>query len=150
MGDALTLSPPGSGFRIDRRRHRGGYVLQLAGRLDLHAAALLRAEISQVLASSVRPSWLDLDMDRVTSMDRLGLGTLVVARRICAAMGVRLTVNSAPGAVRALRTTKQWDISPRRSSKPTGNGQRHAGLRVIGWVRGAAPPDAASMSPRDR
>jgi hypothetical protein len=52
----------------------------------------------------VRPSWLELDIDRVTSVDRVGLGTLVVAARICASMGVRLTVNPPPDTAKALET----------------------------------------------
>ena len=148
MGEAATLSTRGSGFQIDRRQDRGGYVLRLTGRLDLHAAALLRAEISQVLTRSAPPSWLKLDMDRVTSMDRLGLGTLVVARRICAAMGVRLTVNSPPGTVKAPEAIRPWDISARPNSGPLSKRPRHAASTTSpGRTAQTALRETGSMNP---
>jgi anti-anti-sigma factor len=119
----LVLRP---GFWIDRRNERGRYVLRLTGELDLHAAATLRTEISDVLMAAERPSWLELDIDRVTSVDHVGLGTLVVAGRICASMGVRLTVNPPPDTAKALETAARSATSARNPRTNAGEGRRHA------------------------
>jgi anti-sigma B factor antagonist len=85
----------GGALRISRsERGERSYLLEVAGELDLQNSPSLRAEVSAVLEQVPVPAHIELDLTGVTFMDSLGLGTLIVGRRICAQLGVRLTVSN--------------------------------------------------------
>jgi anti-anti-sigma factor len=80
----------------------GDVAVLVRGELDAAGAARLRAAITALLnggkARAVR-----LDLRGLTYIDSTGIGTLVVAKRICAQVGVRLRLAAvSPFAARAL------------------------------------------------
>jgi anti-sigma B factor antagonist len=71
-----------------------GLLIALRGELDYESALELRAAISRVLEQdSVRH--LVVSLAGVTFIDSTGIGTLVVAHRICSDVGVTLRVRDA-------------------------------------------------------
>jgi anti-sigma B factor antagonist len=71
-----------------------GLLIALAGELDYESSLELRSAISGILAQhSVRD--LVISLAGVTFIDSTGIGTLVVAHRICAEVGVKLQVRDA-------------------------------------------------------
>jgi anti-sigma B factor antagonist len=69
-------------------------LITLRGEVDYESAQELRAAISRVLQlNAVRT--LVINLAGVTFIDSTGIGTLVVARRICAEVGVKLQVHEA-------------------------------------------------------
>ena len=80
-------------LRVDRQwQTKARCVIVLNGELDMQSAARFRAEVSAILKQHPAPAEIEIDMSGVTFVDSLGLGTLVVAQRICAEISVRLTV----------------------------------------------------------
>lgn len=80
-------------LRVDRHwQGRVRCVIVLNGELDMQSAARFRAEVSAILKQQPPPTAIEIDLSGVTFVDSLGLGTLVVAQRICAELSVRLTV----------------------------------------------------------
>jgi anti-anti-sigma factor len=72
------------------------------GELDIAGAARLRETITAVL-NSREARTVGLDLHGLTFIDSTGIGTLVVAQRICAQVGVRLRVTAvSPFAARVL------------------------------------------------
>jgi anti-anti-sigma factor len=87
--------------RIDDR-----LTISLRGEIDYGTAPALREAISTALAGDPRPTEIDIDLSGVAMMDSTGLGTLVVGYRICAQLGVGLTVsNPNPFVARLLAVT---------------------------------------------
>jgi anti-anti-sigma factor len=82
----LSIETRGSGSR--------GLLIVLRGELDYESALELRAAISRVLEQDgVRN--LVVSLAGVTFIDSTGIGTLVVAHRICTDVGVTLRVRDA-------------------------------------------------------
>jgi anti-anti-sigma factor len=82
-------------LRINRRdSDERSCLIQLVGELDLESAVNLRAEVSAALEQRPMPAHIQVDLADVTFVDSLGLGTLIVGHRICAQLGVRLTVRN--------------------------------------------------------
>jgi anti-anti-sigma factor len=67
--------------------------LLLVGEIDYDTAQQLRAAITAALRGSI--DVLAVNLAGVTFIDSTGVGTLVVARRICADLGVSLLVRDA-------------------------------------------------------
>ncbi len=85
----------GGTLRISRsERPERLCLIELAGELDFQSAVGLRAEVSAALEQRPIPAHIQVDLTDVTFVDSLGLGTLIVGHRICAEMGVRLTVRN--------------------------------------------------------
>jgi anti-anti-sigma factor len=75
------------------------------GELDIVGAAQLRETITALL-NSREARTVGLDLHGLTFIDSTGIGTLVVAQRICAHVGVRLHVTAvSPFAARVLSVT---------------------------------------------
>ena len=77
-------------------------VLALRGQLDYASAPDLRAALSAAAIRDPRPPRIVLDLGGVTSIDRVGVGTLVVANRICAQIGVDLAISNPSPLIRQL------------------------------------------------
>jgi anti-anti-sigma factor len=69
-------------------------VLVLAGVLDHAGAAELRSAMSAAVVR--RPRSIVVDLIGVHRIDAVGVGTLVVADRICQQIGINLTVRRQP------------------------------------------------------
>ncbi|GAA4262105.1 anti-sigma factor antagonist [Dactylosporangium darangshiense] len=65
-------------------------MLTLSGEIDYETAQELRTSVSSVLDGSI--DLLVIDLAGVTFLDSTGIGTLVVAKRICHSMGVKLDI----------------------------------------------------------
>jgi anti-sigma B factor antagonist len=101
-------SDDGAGLlRISRRDFDDrSCIIELGGELDLRSAVELRAEVSAALEQRPPPAHIEVDLADVTFVDSLGLGTLIVGQRICAQLGVRLTVrNPSVFAERLMRVS---------------------------------------------
>lgn len=84
----------------------GRYVIALSGELDMQTAPRFRSEVSAMLAEQPPPTQVDVDLSAVTFVDSLGLGTLVVGQRICAQMGVPMSVRDpSPFVARLLEVS---------------------------------------------
>ena len=84
---------PRAGLTVHRRWSGSEHcVIALSGELDMQSAARFRAEVSAILRGQPAPTAIEIDLAGVRFVDSLGLGTLVVAQRICAELDVRLTV----------------------------------------------------------
>jgi anti-anti-sigma factor len=69
------------------------YVIAVTGELDYGTAQQLRAALMTALAAA--PGVIVIDLAGVTFLDSTGIGTLVVASRICADMEIELRVHAA-------------------------------------------------------
>ncbi|MBN1173950.1 MAG: STAS domain-containing protein [Micromonosporaceae bacterium] len=70
-------------------------LLTLTGELDYATAQHLRTAVTNAVAGDIDE--ITISLDGVTFVDSTGIGTLVVARRICADMRVNLRVcNASP------------------------------------------------------
>lgn len=75
------------------------------GELDVTGAAQLRETITALLNSGEART-VGLDLRGLTFIDSTGIGTLVVAQRICEQVGVRLHLTAvSPFAARVLSVT---------------------------------------------
>lgn len=92
-GQPSAIRPQRAALQIRRTRDAGNAcVITLCGELDIQTAAELRADLTAMLAERPLVKTVEVDLAAVTFIDSLGLGTLVVGHRICADLGVRLTV----------------------------------------------------------
>lgn len=73
------------------------------GELDLNTAARLRATMTALLNRGGVSS-ISLEATGVSFIDSAGVGTLVVAQRICAAVGVRFSIVAASDLVTKVLT----------------------------------------------
>jgi anti-anti-sigma factor len=73
--------------------NRRAVLLTLRGEIDYASAQDLRSAITTAIAGSI--DRLVISMAGVTFLDSTGIGTLVVARRICDGVRVRLEVRDA-------------------------------------------------------
>jgi anti-sigma B factor antagonist len=104
-GPPSAIRPTRTALRIRRGRvPRNGYVVTLSGELDIQTAADLRSDLTAILAERPLPDHVVVDLEGVTFMDSLGLGTLVVGHRICGDLGVRFTVRNPSSFVAHLLT----------------------------------------------
>jgi anti-anti-sigma factor len=78
-------------------------ILTLRGEIDYETAQELRSAISEELRREGIEE-LVVSLAEVTFLDSTGIGTLVVAVRICSAVGVRLRVRDANPLVQRLFT----------------------------------------------
>jgi anti-sigma B factor antagonist len=77
-------------------------TVTVRGELDLPHAAQLRAAITDLLNRGGMTT-INLDIEDVTFVDSTGLGTLVVAHRVCRTAGVTLRLTAVnPFAARLL------------------------------------------------
>ncbi|GIJ52152.1 anti-sigma factor antagonist [Virgisporangium aliadipatigenens] len=67
------------------------FVLALRGEVDYATAQQFREAVSQLLSSG-QAGLLVVDLAQVSFLDSTGVGTLVVARRICSDCGVQMTL----------------------------------------------------------
>lgn len=89
---------------IEAREQGPGVVrVLLFGDVDYDTAPALRANVSALLASG-QVDTIVVDLGGVTLLDSTGIGTLVVAHRICAEMGVDFKVCEANAFIRNLFT----------------------------------------------
>ena len=99
-GPTSAIRPGRTALNIRRGRvAQNGYVVTLSGELDIQTAADLRSDLTAILAERPLPAHVIVDLQGVTFMDSLGLGTLVVGHRICGDMGVRFTVRNPSSLV---------------------------------------------------
>jgi anti-anti-sigma factor len=104
-GPPSAIRPTRTALHIRRGRvPRNGYVVTLSGELDIQTAADLRSDLTAILAERPLPDHVVVDLQGVTFMDSLGLGTLVVGHRICGDIGVRFTVRNPSSFVAHLLT----------------------------------------------
>lgn len=75
-------------------------LLTLTGEIDYATAQNLRSTITTALTSDIDS--ISIDLSGVTFVDSTGIGTLVVARRICNDMRVALRVVDASPFIRRL------------------------------------------------
>lgn len=68
-------------------------VIALCGEVDYATAQLFREEVSALLTGA-DPRVLIVDLAKVSFLDSTGVGTLVVASRICADLGVQLLLRN--------------------------------------------------------
>ncbi len=69
------------------------FVLALRGEVDYGTVQHFREEVSALLGQG-QVRLLMVDLAKVSFMDSTGVGTLVVAKRICAEVGVRLLLRN--------------------------------------------------------
>ncbi|MGC9665057.1 STAS domain-containing protein [Planosporangium sp. 12N6] len=72
---------------------RDEVIVSVRGELDLATADQLRAAISEMLNRG-RVAAIGLDLRGLEFIDSTGIGTLVVAQRICHQVGVRLRLTA--------------------------------------------------------
>lgn len=106
----------------------------LQGEIDYSSAAELRSAISAAVAHDPRPALIVVDLGRVELVDHPGVGTLVVAHRICRDVGIELAVRSPSRLIRHLlgmpgHQPKSGADSPvprttRQPRAPAGNARR--------------------------
>jgi anti-anti-sigma factor len=77
-------------------------VLVLDGALDCLTAADLRAAISAAVARQPSPLRIFIDLHAVTDIDDTGVGTLIVAGRICRDIGIDLALRHPSPLIRQL------------------------------------------------
>lgn len=77
-------------------------VLVLHGVIDYRSAADLRAAISATIGRDPAPRVVVVDLEAVTFVDDIGVGTLVVAGRICRDVGVNLVARRPSPVVRQM------------------------------------------------
>ena len=76
---------------IETRPHDASEtLLTLSGEIDYETAQDLRTAVTAALDGRIET--LVIDLAGVTFLDSTGIGTLVIARRICHGMGVRLHI----------------------------------------------------------
>lgn len=91
---------------------RGTVTVVVRGPLDLLRAPRLRATITALLNRGDVTD-IDLDIAGVTSADASGLGTVIVAHRVAAAVGVDLRLAAvSPLAARLLPLLGAQDLVP--------------------------------------
>jgi anti-sigma B factor antagonist len=106
------------------------FVLALRGEVDYATAQQFREAVSELLSSG-RAGLLIVDLSQVSFLDSTGVGTLVVARRICADCGVQLVLHHVnPFIARLFAVLGVSDvlgvpapagaITPRRTPVPRG------------------------------
>lgn len=98
-------------LRVDLDQVAGGEVtVAVRGELDTASAARFRAAITALLNNG-KVRTVGLDLRGLTLVDSAGVGTLVVAHRICAQVGVRLhLVAVSPFAARVLGVAGVTDV----------------------------------------
>jgi anti-anti-sigma factor len=118
---AMTLS-------ITSNRHSGVVLMWVRGDLSYATATQFRTAISTAIFSSPRPSRLVVDLGDVATTDQTGIGSLVVANRICRHVGVQLDVRH-PGAILkpmfGLNPNDKSDDTPWRRGDPEARSARH-------------------------
>ena len=96
-------------------------VLVLAGVLDYSGAVDLRTAISA--AATRQPRAIVVDLTAVERIDEAGVGTLVVADRICRQIGINLAVRQpSPLIERLLGVTDPPGRGRRRPAASAGTG----------------------------
>jgi anti-sigma B factor antagonist len=68
----------------------GEAIVRVSGELDLLASAGRLREVVSDLLNARQTKVIGLDLKRLTFVDSTGIGTLVVAHRICEQVGVEL------------------------------------------------------------
>jgi anti-sigma B factor antagonist len=91
-------------------------VLVLRGGLDWAGSADLRMAISVAADRHPRPSAIVVDLSGVEFIDEIGVGTLVVASRICRQIGIDLAVGSPSPLVRRLLGMERTGRLPSRNA----------------------------------
>ncbi|MCW2604159.1 MAG: hypothetical protein JWN61_2294 [Pseudonocardiales bacterium] len=81
-----------AGAVIELNRLAGSARISLAGEIDIVNAATITDQVAAALGN--RPSIVTLDMAAVDFIDSVGLGALVVAKKLCAAAGAELAIAS--------------------------------------------------------
>lgn len=92
----------------------GSIIVAVRGELDTLHAPTLRSAITGLLNRG-NVTAIKLDVTAVTSVDSIGLGTIVVAHRIAAALGVELRL-IGPSPVAAL-SPALLGVAPASSSR---------------------------------
>lgn len=91
---------------------RGNVTVAVRGELDLRHAPALRAAITALLNRGDVTA-IDLDLSAVTAADPSGLGTVIVAHRIAAGVGVDLRLTEvSPLTGRLLRLLGADELVP--------------------------------------
>jgi anti-anti-sigma factor len=98
------------------RELQPGQVLELHGRLDVHAAADARLALAEAVDSGSGD--LVLDLSDVQAVDATGLGVLVGAHRRAGRGGRTLVLHEAPPPVARLLRRTRLDRVLRQSSGP--------------------------------
>jgi anti-anti-sigma factor len=124
MGDAAAASDRGLVTLSITARHptSRATVLVLQGVIDYRSAADLRAAISAAVARQPAPRVVVVDLGAVSYVDDIGVGTLVVAGRICRDVGVNLVARRPTPLVRESlgktdETRSGWYVRRRRRPK---------------------------------
>jgi anti-sigma B factor antagonist len=89
---------------------RGAVTMTVRGELTLVDAPALRDAITGVLNQG-EVTTIDLDLGGLRFIDSAGAGTIVVAHRIAAGLGVRLRVTSVPPFAAALLDLLEIDAA---------------------------------------
>lgn len=113
-------------------------LVTLTGEVDYATAQDVRQAISAALDPH-RVQTIVVDVSGVTFLDSIGVGTLVVASRICDEVGVRLTVRDPSpfianlftvlGVAEVLGVPPSAGLHPRRLAKPAAGAAAAAGRR---------------------
>jgi anti-sigma B factor antagonist len=109
-------------------------ILALRGEVDYASAPDLRAAISTAAARDPRPPRIVLDLGGVTSIDHVGVGTLVVGARICRQIGIDLAVLSPSPLIRRLlglpESQRHGGFDPAEPVAATTDSRAHGGERI--------------------
>jgi anti-anti-sigma factor len=135
-------------------------LVTLSGEVDYATAQSVRQAISAALAPS-RLDTIVVDVSGVTFIDSIGVGTLVVASRICQEVGVRLRLRdpnpfmanlfTVLGVAEVLGVPPTAGLHPRRLAKPAHAAAAQAGPAQTGHAPtgpGAAAKAAAGEGRR--
>jgi anti-sigma B factor antagonist len=113
-------------------------VLSLSGEIDYETAQELRTAVSSVLDGNI--DTLVVDLAGVTFLDSTGIGTLVVAKRICHSMGVKLHIRPP---TRSSRASSRWSASATSSGSRSRRAPFPAGSRSPASAASPSPPDTS-------
>jgi anti-anti-sigma factor len=126
-------------------------TITLRGEIDYESAQELRSTISEALRRDGIGE-IVVSLAEVTFLDSTGIGTLVVAVRICTEVGVGLRVRDANPLIRRLFTVVGvaaalgLDEAVEAGARPT-NGS-HAPINGTNGANGAKVPAARKKQPR--
>lgn len=84
-------------LKIDKKEQNGGWLIEVAGEVDLYTSPELRSAVNKVVPKA--NARLGVDLMNVPYMDSSGVATLVEALRLCNAKNMEFVLVSPSQAV---------------------------------------------------
>jgi anti-anti-sigma factor len=123
-------------------------IITLRGEIDYETAQELRTAISEALQRE-GISGITVSLANVTFLDSTGIGTLVVAVRICSELGVRLRVRDANPMIQRLFTVVgvagALGVPEAIEARPANGARTHTGVHGAKAPMPRKPVRAYSM-----